>query len=213
VLLIFGIALSRVQVSTAQLGPGLRWVFQTGGVVVTILALICVSMLLFLQHFSGAARHRIVAALGFLPARSRQRVEELLCNFVIGAQATASWSTLGWVVSYTLLEWAVGVLCFASIFRMFPATAGFGLMDVLIFLGFVAFGSIVQIPGIGGGMQVVSVVVLTELFRLPLEVATSIAIASWMISFVTIVPIGLVLAFHEGLQWGKLRHLGEVEGV
>jgi len=86
-------------------------------------------------------------------------------------------------------------------------------MDVLIFLGFVAFGSIVQIPGIGGGMQVVSVVVLTELFRLPLEVATSIAIASWMISFVTIVPIGLVLAFHEGLQWGKLRHLGEVEGV
>jgi len=213
VLLIFGIALSRVQVSTAQLGPGLRWVFQTGGVLVTILALICVSMLLFLQHFSEAARHRIVAALGFLPAHSRQRVEELLCNFVIGAQATASWSTLGWVVSYTLLEWAVGVLCFASVFRMFPATAGFGLMDVLIFLGFVAFGSIVQIPGIGGGMQVVSVVVLTELFRLPLEVATSIAIASWMISFVTIVPIGLVLAFHEGLQWSKLRHLGEEEGV
>ena len=62
-------------------------------------------------------------------------------------------------------------------------------------------------------MQVVSVVVLTELFRLPLEVATSIAIASWMISFVAIVPIGLALAFHEGLQWGKLRHLGEEEGV
>ena len=50
------------------------------------------------------------------------------------------------------------------------------LVDVLIFMGFVSFGSAVQIPGIGGGMQVVAVLVLTELFGVRLELATSFAI-------------------------------------
>ena len=38
-----------------------------------------------------------------------------------------------------------------------------------------AFGSLVQLPGIGGGPQVVAAVVLHELFAVPLEAATSIA--------------------------------------
>ena len=43
-------------------------------------------------------------------------------------------------------------------------------------MGFVSFGSIVQIPGVGGGMQVVSVLVLTELFGIRLELATAFAL-------------------------------------
>ena len=77
----------------------------------------------------------------------------------------------------------------------------------MIFIGFVAFGSVVQIPGVGGGMQLVAVVVLNELYGISLEVATSMAIVVWMVSFVAIVPIGLGFAFHEGINWRKLRDL------
>ncbi len=69
-----------------------------------------------------------------------------------------------------------------------------GITDVLILIGFVAFGSLVQIPGMGGGVQVVSIVVLTEIFRIPLEVAGGIALVIWVITFVVIVPLGLLLA-------------------
>jgi uncharacterized membrane protein YbhN (UPF0104 family) len=84
----------------------------------------------------------------------------------------------------------------------------FSLVDVLIFMGFVSFGSIVQIPGIGGGVQVVAVVVLTELFGLRLELATSFAFLVWAITFVAIVPFGLLLALREGLNWRSLRQIG-----
>ena len=40
-------------------------------------------------------------------------------------------------------------------------------------MGFVSFGAVVQIPGIGGGVQVVSVLVLTKIFGFPVELATS----------------------------------------
>ena len=59
-------------------------------------------------------------------------------------------------------------------------------------MGFVSFGSVVQIPGIGGGMQVVAVLVLTELFGVRLELATSFADPDWILTFVAIVPVGLL---------------------
>jgi hypothetical protein len=75
------------------------------------------------------------------------------------------------------------------------------------FIGFVSFGTVVQIPGIGGGMQVVAVLVLTKIFGVSVELATSIAVLIWLITFVAIVPFGLAAALHEGLSWRKLREL------
>jgi ABC-type microcin C transport system permease subunit YejB len=54
---------------------------------------------------------------------------------------------------------------------------------------------------------VVSVVVLTELFRVPLEISTSVALVLWFISFVVVVPLGVALALHEGIRWRTLKQL------
>ena len=63
----------------------------------------------------------------------------------------------------------------------------------------------VQIPGIGGGVQVVAVLVLTELFGVPGS-GDSFAVFIWVITFVVIVPVGLLAALKEGLNWRGLRH-------
>jgi hypothetical protein len=51
--------------------------------------------------------------------------------------------------------------------------------------------------------------VLTEIFGLPVESATGLAVLIWILTFVVVAPFGLALAFHEGLKWSKLRHLRE----
>ena len=92
--------------------------------------------------------------------------------------------------------------------KSFAGIVNLGLVDVLIFMGFVSFGGVVQIPGVGGGMQVVSVLVLTELFGIRLELATAFAVLLWIITFVAVVPLGLSLALKEGLDWHSLRQMG-----
>jgi uncharacterized membrane protein YbhN (UPF0104 family) len=82
-------------------------------------------------------------------------------------------------------------------------------VETLIFVGFAAMGSIVQIPGIGGGVQVATVVVLTEIFGMPLEVASGLAILIWLLGFVIIVPFGVLFALQEGINWRRFRHLPE----
>src|SRR3989475_2586388 len=91
--------------------------------------------------------------------------------------------------------------------RAYGADIQFSITDVLIFMGFVSFGAVVQIPGIGGGVQVVTILVLTELFQVPFEIATSLALLLWLIMFVVIVPLGIFLAVREGLDWAKLRSM------
>jgi hypothetical protein len=52
---------------------------------------------------------------------------------------------------------------------------------------------------------------LTEFYGLGLAAASGVAVLWWVVCFVTIVPIGLALAFHEGINWRTLRHIAPVE--
>lgn len=205
-LLVFGFALSQVGKSGARVGPGLRWVLEVGGYVAGAIGLACVLVFVLLRQFK-AVRQRLFDALAFLPVRWRGRLEGVVDSFISGVDSTRSRSGLLWLAFYTLLEWALIALCYLALFRSFPASENLGWADVLILMGFVSFGSLVQIPGVGGGVQLVAIVVLTEIFRLPLEVASGIGLMTWIITFVVIVPIGLLLLVHEGLTWHRLKEM------
>jgi uncharacterized protein (TIRG00374 family) len=206
-LLVFGFALSRIRASEVHAGPALSWVLAAGGWVAGAAGLICLIVLLLMRHFSEPVRLRLLAALRILPERKYARAEQLVNAFVQGVESTRSRRALLAVTFYSVLEWVLIAGMILSVVRAFGPVLPFGLVDVLIFMGFMAFGAVIQIPGIGGGVQVVSVLVLTELFHVPLEAATSVAMVIWVFSFVVIVPFGLLLALHEGLNWTKLKAL------
>ena len=213
VLAIFGFALSRVRRSDAALGTALSWVFATGGWFVGALSIMVLGLLAAFRHFSAAMRRRLLGALAVLPERHFKRADRLITAFVKGVESTRSHKAMLLVVWYTVLEWATIALTVFCVMRAFGSALRFGWLDVFILLGFLAFGAVVQIPGVGGGMQVVSVLVLTELFRVPLEISTSVALVLWFISFVVVVPLGVALALHEGVRWRTLKPLEEPEAI
>lgn len=207
VLLVFGLSLSQVRTSRAKVGPGLEWVLQTGGYLAGSIVAVCLVVLIVLRQFSDQMRRRLLEALGFLSSHHFQKVERIVTAFVEGVGATKSHAGVLLLVFYTLLEWVLIILCTFTLLKAYPGTAAFRLEDVLIFVGFVSFGNVVQIPGVGGGIQVACVVVLRELFGVPLELATGVAIMLWFITFVVIVPVGLFLGVREGFNWSRLREL------
>ena len=153
--------------------------------------------------------NRLTSAITFLPESYQRRISSVLGAFVEGLQSTRQNGFVGMLFLWSLVEWGLIVACFVCIFKAFPATTHLSLADIVIFMGFVSFGAAVQIPGVGGGMQVAAILVLTELFGFTLETATGLALALWIITFVVVVPFGLLLAFREGLNWRKLTHLAE----
>jgi glycosyltransferase 2 family protein len=208
-LLIFGYGLSRVRSSNAQVGEALRWVLQVGGAAVWGMSCICLILLFLLRQYPDVFRRRLTDALQFLPQSQLERLEKWLHSFLQGVESLRSSRALLAAVGLTALEWVLIGACYYCVMKSFHGTFEFGLLDILIYMGFVAFGAVVQLPGIGGGMQVVSVLVLHEIFQLPIAIATSATLTLWFITFVIVVPVGLLMAFQEGLNWRKLKHLQE----
>jgi glycosyltransferase 2 family protein len=204
-LLVFAFALTRVRHSAAQVGPALTWALDFGGRAVGLLCLVCLVLLIGFRHFSEVLSRRLLDGLRILPAPKYAHAERLVHAFVRGVESTKDAKSLFMLILYTVLEWALIAGCFVCLIRAFGSSLHFGLVDVMIFMGFVSFGSVIQIPGVGGGTQVVSILVLTELFGVPLEIATSIALLAWIITFVVVVPVGALLALHEGLSWARLK--------
>jgi len=207
VLLIFGFALSRVRSAGLEVGPGLQFAFQIGGTVVGVACAACLIFLCLIGWFSGPMRHLLLKPLSFLASHHYAKAERILTAFVSGLEATRSPYALISLILLTLLEWFLIAMCYFCLFRAFPGLARFTPLDIAVFVGFVSFGSVVQLPGVGGGVQLAAALVLTELFNVPLEMASSVAIMVWIITFLVIVPIGLALALREGLNLRKLREI------
>lgn len=207
VLLIFGAALTQIAHSAIQPSPRIRLALETGGFLAGIVGAACLALLIGLRQFRGGVQSRLMQGLAFLPEHWMGRIERFMKAFEEGMQSTRSGAFALLLAFYTVFEWAVIAAAFICVLKAFPATAQLGITDAVILVGFVAFGSVVQIPGVGGGMQIATVLVLTELFGVTFEAASGIALVLWILTFVTIVPVGLALAFHDGIRWRSLKHL------
>ncbi len=208
VLVIFGIALTQISKGAIDPGPRFESVLHAGGYFAGLVGIACLALLVGMRQFRGRVRARLTEAMGFLPAALVAKIDKFLTAFEEGMASTRNSSFIWLLVFYTVLEWLVIIGATYCTFRAFPVTSHLEFTDAIITLGFMAFGSIVQIPAVGGGMQIATVLILTEFYGLSLEAATGIALVIWINTFVIIVPIGLALAFNEGIKWRSLKTLG-----
>lgn len=80
---------------------------------------------------------------------------------------------------------------------------------VLLLMGSSMVGSMLQLPGVGGGSQLATIEALDRVFHVPRELAVSCGILLWLVSFVAVVPAGLVLAHRERLSLRKVAEESE----
>ncbi|MGH9673546.1 MAG: lysylphosphatidylglycerol synthase transmembrane domain-containing protein [Bryobacteraceae bacterium] len=206
-LLVFGFALSHVDRSAANVGDSIKSVLEVGGHFVAVFATICLGFLVTVRVFLNSLATRLTDALSFLPETYRLKAARFAQAFTEGLGSTRSYWFVLQILAYSAVEWLLILGSYYSIFKAVPATSGFRLADVTIFMGFVTFGQIVQIPGLGGGLQIASVAVLTELFGVGLEPAAGVSVVLWLAMFIVIVPFGALFALREGIGWARVKRI------
>jgi uncharacterized protein (TIRG00374 family) len=204
VLMLFGFALTRLDSSdAARVGPEIRWVFEYGGWLIGMIGAVSLLVLVAFRYFTVDAVSRVEGALGSLTSGPRLRVMNLVRAFAEGMESTREPRVFRLIFFYTLLEWMVIALGYYCLLRSFSATQTLTPLDSLVVLGFVSFGGVVQLPGVGGGQQIVTVLVLTQLFAIAQEPASAVALMVWLVGFGLIVPVGVLLAVYQG-AWSEL---------
>jgi len=82
--------------------------------------------------------------------------------------------------------------------------------SLLVLMVAAMFGSLLQLPGVGGGSQLATINLLSspKAFGIAPEVATSCGMLIWLCTFMSVIPMGLLLAHRERLS---LRAVAEAE--
>jgi uncharacterized membrane protein YbhN (UPF0104 family) len=209
-LLLFGIGLS--QADSFQLSPTSRLsqALKLGGWLVLLIALTIAAILYGFARHPVACRNRIAGALSYFPGSLAKKVRSTVDAFMAGTRSLANPRSLLVSLALTVIEWGIILGSFWCYFHAHPATRQLSLLRAASYTGFMSIGGVVQLPGVGGGAQIASTLVLTELFHLPLELSIGLSLLIWGGASLIVLPFGIPLALIHHLRFSELRK--EVRG-
>jgi uncharacterized membrane protein YbhN (UPF0104 family) len=181
-----------------------------GGTLLAGLVVFGLLLLYFRWHGAGFLERRMSgwrAAGGWRGFAATQ-----FAGFSDGLQAIRGFSDWWAAVAYSALHWALIVLIYLWVMWSFGGDLGqLSFWSAMLVLAFTMVGSLVQLPGVGGGAQVASFIALTRIFRIEPEPAAAAAVVTWLITFAGVCLAGGPLLIREGWSMGELRRLARDE--
>ncbi len=144
----------------------------------------------------------------------RSRVASAITGISEGLQAIRTTSDLLAAFFYTVLHWTLVTLIYLGVAKAFGEAflhSDMNFSGAMLLLAVTLLGSVLQLPGVGGGAQIASFIGLTKIFGVEQEPAAAIAVVLWIITFAGGTLAGIPLLIHEGLSVGQLRQLARAE--
>jgi glycosyltransferase 2 family protein len=199
------------QSAVEGVGSAFEKAARTAGMAFSLFAIVAISALVYLRLHGSAVLERRMQ--GWLAVHGwRATVARILLGFARGVQTVRTWGDVFAAVFLSLLHWLLVVLCYFLVIRSFGGRLGtLSFSDAMLVLVFTMVGSAVQLPGIGGGAQALSIIALTRLYGIEQEAAVAAAMLLWLITFAACTLAGVPLLFKEGLSLGELRRMRKHE--
>jgi glycosyltransferase 2 family protein len=198
---------------SGSLGSAAHFVAEARSAGIVLLAFL-VAAIVFLIYFRFRGATWLSRRLENPKWRSgwREKLAVLLEGFSEGLQGIRTWADLGLLVLYTAIHWIGVVLVYLWVAHAFGGTlAQITVAGALLLLAFTMVGSAVQLPGVGGGAQLATFLVLTLIFGIKDSPAAVMSIVVWLIGFAGCCIVGLPLLFREGWSMGELRRIAQEE--
>lgn len=178
-----------------------RAIFEHIALVLTaiVVGLICGAIVV---HRSGDRLAQWVEKrFSHLASNLGHRIAIRIREFRSGLNTIHSTASLLLLIGASVLMWAMIAVAYKEVTHAY-GVAKLEIPQTQIFLLMAAsmVGSLVQLPGVGGGSQFATIETLNHTFNVPPELATSCGIMLWLVTFVAIVPVGLLLAHRERLS-------------
>ncbi|SRR6266536_18398 len=186
--------------------------FRKGG-----LLLIAFVAVLAIVAWIISAKGEIVAAWlerGFTgPARGlRHKLAMRVREFRGGLNTIHGFSELVQLVVVSVAMWYVIAVAYHQVILSYgPPLQSVGLSECFLLIFASMLGSLVQLPGVGGGSQLATISTLQRVFDVRAELAASCGILLWAVTFMSVVPLGLTLAHRERLSLRKLSEESQVQ--
>jgi uncharacterized protein (TIRG00374 family) len=165
-----------------------------------------------IAKFGEAVAIWIEIRFAHLAANFGHRVAQKVREFHGGLDTIHSPFSFLQLSGVSILMWWFIALAYLQVTHAYgPALEQMTISKVLLLMGSSMLGSLIQLPGVGGGSQLATISALQHIFQASHELAASCGILLWLATFVSVVPVGLLLAHRERLSLRKLSEETEQE--
>jgi uncharacterized protein (TIRG00374 family) len=164
-----------------------------------------------------AAKGNAVAAwvereFSHLGSNLGQRIACRIREFRSGLNTIDGASSLIQLIVVSAVMWYTIGLAFQQVTRSYGVQElQMPISKVIVLMGSSVVGSLIQLPGVGGGPQLATIAALEHVFDVPHELAASCGILLWLVAFVSVIPLGLLLAHKERLSLRRLSRESQQE--
>jgi uncharacterized protein (TIRG00374 family) len=211
ILFALGLYFQPIQSLTAR-HAGVLHGIREGAIVVLILSLVGIALLGVYKHYSESFLEWLNQWESTVAMKARSRIVNFLRSFATGLEVIKNPSDFIASLTCTVALWVVNVTAIWLDFRSLGGSLQhLSWWVAALTLVFAALGLAVQLPGVGGGYQVVTLLALRDFFHVSPEGAASAAILTWLTVMVPCIILGLILLLHEGLSIRKLQVIAEEE--
>jgi hypothetical protein len=197
---------SKLRAFTLTAPPDVRhWIHFTGyALIALVIALLSGAVLISCR--GTAIAQWVEERFSHLAENLGQRIAQKIREFTIGLSTIHGPIAFLQLSAVSVLMWWFIALAYKEVTHAYGAPMdAMSVTKVLLLMGASMIGSLVQLPGVGGGSQLATISALDHVFDIvPKELAVSCGIMLWLVTFVAVVPVGLLLSHHERLSLRKL---------
>ncbi|HZD33166.1 MAG TPA: lysylphosphatidylglycerol synthase transmembrane domain-containing protein, partial [Candidatus Angelobacter sp.] len=180
-----------------RLATEVRWsaLLFLGG----IFALAAVAVVL--RRSGHAIADRLEHALGKRLPKLAHGLRAKILAFTDGLQIISDTSSFLQLLVLSMVMWALVAVSYWLILNAYGGRlAELGPASIMLLMVSAMFGSLIQLPGVGGGSQLATIAVLNGIFGVDSEIAVSCGMLLWLGTFMSVIPAGLLLAHREKLS-------------
>jgi len=190
-------------------------VFQNVGLILTLIV-VGLTLGAIAVHRNGEALAKWVEQrFSHLAANLGQRIALRIREFRGGLNTIHDKTSLLLLIGVSVLMWAMIAVAYKEVIYAYGSACNplapsevcklkIPQTQVFVLMASSMVGSLIQLPGVGGGSQLATISVLNNVFDVPPELSASCGIMLWLVTFVAVIPLGLLLAHRERLSLRKL---------
>lgn len=185
--------------------------FELSGLILLLLVIL-MATIAFLVRKNPAGAARIVARLLHgISEKFAAAVARRIQAFGEGLNTISDMKSFLQLTGISLVIWLVIGLSYVAVTHAYRIhrLERLTLSAVLLLTAASVVGGIVQLPVVGGGSQLATIGTLRGVFHLSPELSISCGIMLWLVTFMSVIPAGLLLAHREHVSLTRIEKESE----
>ena len=154
--------------------------------------------------------HRV---FGVISDKAGRIASEKVLAFSVGLGAIGGVVELLLALLYSFLTWGLIALAYVEVVHSFrlPELAAIPPAQTIVLMAASLLGSFLQLPVVGGGSQLATIHALISILNVGPEAATACGLTLYLVTFLTVIPAGLIFARVEHVSLSKVAQASELE--